>query len=461
MTRATRQSESEAARLRRPSSGGSRAPVAIELFAGAGGMSLGFEGAGFATLVAVDNNPIHVATHQWNFPSTTALCADVNSLTAEDVLTAAKERWVEQFPNGSWPNDIDVVFGGPSCQGFSEIGRRNPTDERNNLLLGFARLVVNLKPKFFVMENVPGLFSPVNATLLREAIETFSNAGYRIASHGPVILNASDFGVPQLRRRVFIMGSRSDVDPPYVPVGAGMAQVTVAEALDDLRHLQRYEALSVRDSVEVSAAGLAAMARKASPYAQSLRAGADERSGSFGMGYKRPWDPAFVTSCGRTAHRPDVVERFRRTLGGAEELVSRLQRLRSDGLAPTLRAGTGRDHGSFTSARPIHHVYPRVITVREAARLHSFPDWFRFHITKWQGFQQVGNSVPPLLAYAVARSISDALGVKVEELSTIFPVRREDKLLTFSLTEAAQYYDMDLGLLPKDSRINHNKRSKA
>ena len=459
MRKVTEQSEAVAAPMPAPASKGSHAPVAVELFSGAGGMSLGFEAAGFFTLVAVDNNPIHVATHQWNFPTTTAMCADINSLTAEDILTAAKGRWLDQFPDDSWPNDIDVVFGGPSCQGFSEIGRRNPADERNNLLLGFARLVVDLKPKYFVMENVPGLLSPVNAALLRETINAFSVAGYRFVSDGPVILNASDFGVPQLRRRVFIMGCRSDMNLPCIPIGTEMHKVTVAEALDDLRILERYKALWIDDSIEVSSAAVDAMARKASPYVQSLRAGEEKRSGSFGLGYERPWDPALVTSCGRTAHRPDVVERFRRTQRGAEELISRLQRLRSDGLAPTLRAGTGRDHGSFTSARPIHHIYPRVITVREAARLHSFPDWFRFHVTKWHGFQQVGNSVPPLLAQAVARSVSEALGVKAERLPTASPCVRNDKLLAFSLTDAANYYDMDLALLPKDSRVNHNKKS--
>jgi len=158
-----------------------------------------------------------------------------------------------------------------------------------------------------------------------------------------------------------------------------------------------------------------------------------------------------MTSSGRTAHRKDVLERFRRTQGGAEELVSRLPRLRSNGLAPTLRAGTGRDHGSFTSARPIHHIYPRVITVREAARLHSFPDWFRFHTTKWHGFQQIGNSVPPFLARAVAQSVIQALEIHPVKLAKQ-PASRNDKLLTLSLVEAARHYEVVPVTLPKESR---------
>ena len=424
--------------------------VAIDLFSGAGGMSLGFEAAGFVVLLAVDNNPIHVATHEWNFPHTYPLCADIMDLSAEDVVTIVKKQWLKQFPNISWPNDVDCIFGGPSCQGFSEIGRRDPRDERNSLLAGFARLVVDIGPKYFVMENVPGLLAPINGALLREVLQIFSKAGYRFTSGGPVILNTSEFGVPQARRRVFVVGSRSDMPPAHLPVGA-MVQVTVAEALDDLRCLERYATLSAADCAQLSAGAVASLESKASPYVQSLRNGVDAQHGSYGLGYDRPWDRTIATSSGRTSHRRDVIERFRLTPEGAEEKISRLPRLRSDGLAPTLRAGTGRDHGSFTSARPIHHFYPRVITVREAARLHSFPDWFQFHVTKWHGFQQIGNSVPPHLARAVAESIVNELWKTPAKLPA-YARPRNEKLLIFSLVEAAVYYDIDPEKLPKDNR---------
>jgi DNA (cytosine-5)-methyltransferase 1 len=419
-------------------------------------MSLGFEAAGFDTLVAVDYDPIHVATHEWNFPETRSICADVKSLSAEDVLTSAKSQWAERYPNTSWPDDVDCVFGGPSCQGFSEIGRRNPADERNDLLRAFAQLVVEISPKYFVMENVPGLLAPVNETVLSETLKIFLDAGYSLASGGPFILNAASFGVPQARRRVFLVGSRPDVMPASVPV-AEEAQVTVADALDDLRCLERYVKLSSDHSVQLSNMAVSELEAEASSYAKSLRIGGDLRHGSFGAGYERPWDRTIMTSSGRTLHRPDVVERFRRTEGGSEELISRLQRLRSDGLAPTLRAGTGRDHGSFTSARPIHHKYPRVITVREAARLHSFPDWFQFHVTKWHGFQQIGNSVPPFLARAVAQSIVTSMQISPEKLS-VRDATRNERLLSFSLTEAAIHYGVDLEALPKESRTRGAKK---
>jgi len=116
-----------------------------------------------------------------------------------------------------------------------------------------------------------------------------------------------------------------------------------------------------------------------------------------------------LTGCGRIDHTAEVVRRFEATKPGTREGISKFYRLRKDGIAPTLRAGTDGSRGSYSAARPIHPIKPRCITVREGARLHSFPDWFEFHSTKWHGFRQVGNSVPPLLARAVARSVYYAL----------------------------------------------------
>jgi DNA (cytosine-5)-methyltransferase 1 len=433
--------------------------VAIDLFCGAGGMSLGFEAAGFDILVAVDNNPIHVATHEWNFPKAHPLCADLLNMSAENLLAIAKNQWVERYPNHSWTGEIDCVFGGPSCQGFSEIGRRNPVDERNELLSSFAKLVAAIKPKYFVMENVPGLLWPANGALLRQTLKIFTDAGYLLTNDGPFILNAGDFGVPQARRRVFVMGSRSDMLPTLVPAKEVSSKTTVAEALNDLRSLERYRSLLAVDTVQLPSTTLDRLESEGNSYVNQLRTGADSQHGSYGLGYERPWDRTIMTSCGRTVHRPDVVERFRQTPQGVEELVSRLPRLRSNGLAPTLRAGTGRDHGSFTSARPIHHIYPRVITVREAARLHSFPDWFRFHETKWHGFQQIGNSVPPFLARAVAHSIASALDIHPEKQLLSAGIS-DNALLRFSLLQAALFYNIDPDTLPKDSRTRAAKDAK-
>jgi DNA (cytosine-5)-methyltransferase 1 len=301
------------------------------------------------------------------------------------------------------------------------------------------------------MENVPGLLHPSNRAVLSNALKIFADAGYQLSDDGPFILRADDFGVPQARRRVFLVGSRSDMALVARPSNLAGDKISVAQALNDLRYLERYRSLIAVDDVQLPPRALEKIEGAVSEYVSKLRVGADLDHGSLGFGYERIWDRALITSVGRTSHRADVVERFRMTPQGAEELISRLPRLRASGQSPTLRAGTGRDHGSFTSARPIHHLYPRVITVREAARLHSFPDWFRFHVTKWHGFQQIGNSVPPFLARAVAGSIIDALGTAPQK-QTANPNPRNDHLLGLSLGDAAKHYDIDPDLLPKESR---------
>jgi DNA (cytosine-5)-methyltransferase 1 len=136
---------------------------------------------------------------------------------------------------------------------------------------------------------------------------------------------------------------------------------------------------------------------------------------------------------------------------GSRDQVGRLPRLKATSQSPTLRAGTGRDHGSFTSARPIHHKSPRVITVREAARLHGFPDWFGFNATRWHGFREVGNSVPPLLAQAVASAVVEVSGREPKRRSNVIDLG-SDKLLRMTLAEAAEHFGLPATQLPKDVR---------
>lgn len=137
------------------------------------------------------------------------------------------------------------------------------------------------------------------------------------------------------------------------------------------------------------------------------------------------------------------MQRFADTPQGKRDKISHFYRLHPEGVCNTLRAGTDRHRGSFTSARPIHPVTPRCITVREAARLHSYPDWFRFHVTKWHGFRQVGNSVPPFLAKAVAAEIIRALDVQPFK-----PTRKrelgDEKLIKLNIAQAAKAYGVDL-----------------
>jgi DNA (cytosine-5)-methyltransferase 1 len=180
------------------------------------------------------------------------------------------------------------------------------------------------------------------------------------------------------------------------------------------------------------------LCKKASPYAARLR-GLIEDVDDFS--YPREWEDNHVTNSMLTLHEPRVVRRFASTLQGMVEQKSRFHRLHPNGLCSTLRAGTGSERGAYTSPRPIHPNKARVITVREAARLHSFPDWFRFHRTKWHGFRQVGNSVPPLLGRAIAKSILMALG-----LTPVRPDRSiklgDPTLLGANHAEAARHFGL-------------------
>lgn len=349
----------------------SRRSLAVDLFCGVGGLSLGFEQAGFRVVAAIDSNPINTSTYSRNFPSTKTICADVSKIGGDEIRKLC----------GIANEQIDVVFGGPPCQGFSAIGKRNLADPRNALISEFCRLVSELKPRYFVMENVAGLMYPKSRFILEDALAGLRSHGYDWVS--PIqILDAQEFGVPQRRRRVFVLGFHAGEEPPAYPRTVSRA-VTVWHAISDLHMLGRKRRLYSSDEF---------VGRLGSPsgYASKLR-----RNSANGK----------LTGCLLCCHKPGVVSRFRRTRPGKTERVSRFSRLNKSAVSPTLRAGTPRSHGSFTAARPIHPTQPRCITVREAARLHSFPDWFQFHCTQWHGFQQVGNSVPPLLARAVARSL--------------------------------------------------------
>jgi DNA (cytosine-5)-methyltransferase 1 len=155
--------------------------------------------------------------------------------------------------------------------------------------------------------------------------------------------------------------------------------------------------------------------------------------------YDREYDRQILSCSLRTKHSQECMERFQAAKHGEKEPISRFYKLHPEGVCNTLRAGTDRARGAYTSPRPIHPIAPRCITVREAARLHSYPDWFRFHVTKWHGFRQVGNSVPPRLAKVVAAQIISALGVEA-----IKPSRKltwgDDSLLKMNWSEAEKFY---------------------
>lgn len=391
-------------------------PIGIDLFAGAGGLSLGFEAAGFDVVAAVEIDPIHCAAHKFNFPQTATICRSVVDVTGDEIRKSA----------GIGKKEVDVLFGGAPCQGFSLIGKRAMDDPRNQLVYHFVRLVKELRPKHFVFENVKGLTVGTHRRFLQEIVDAFQDAGYELQLPYQV-LNAADFGVPQSRQRLFLMGTRKGLKQPKYPEPIG--RVTVKEAIGDLPEAEDFPELLHRDWVT-------AKFGRPSAYSAVLRGRADDVRD---FSYSRQFDPRLLTSSTLTVHTDLSKERFLATPNGETEPISRFLKLDPDGVCNTLRAGTASDRGAFTSPRPIHPTSPRVITVREAARLHSYPDWFRFHATKWHGFRQIGNSVPPYLARAVASQVIAALGVKPVKPAEIIPLG-DTALLSISMLDAARMF---------------------
>lgn len=422
-------------------------PIGIDLFAGAGGLSLGFEQAGFDVKAAIEIDPVHCAVHEFNFPETTVIPVSVAVLTGDEIRQRA----------GLEGKTIDCVFGGAPCQGFSLIGHRALDDPRNKLVLDFVRLVHELDAESFVFENVKGLTVGKHKAFLKELVEAFDRVGYDCRLPWKV-LNAGHYGTPQSRERFILMGVKKGRALPDYPAPttniAGRPKLypeldfgpSCAEAIGDLPDADTFETLNASDAVKTSRFG------DPSDYAAELRG---LKNDGWHFGYVREWNPNVLTSSARTDHTEISRRRFRQTDEGAVEPISRFFKLSQGGVSNTLRAGTDGARGAFTSPRPIHYRHARCITVREMARLHGFPDWFRFNATKWHGARQIGNAVPPPLARAIATKMIEALGIK--------PIRPDEtlslgdpKLLTLDLSQASRRF----GITPPPSKRDRKSGAK-
>ena len=384
-------------------------PTVLDLFCGAGGMSLGFEQAGFDVVAGIEIDPVHAAVHRYNFPDCKMYRDDISTLTGKKILEDL--------------GFIDVVIGGPPCQGFSLIGKRDMADERNKLIMEFMRMVSEVRPNYFVMENVAGLMIGKAKSFLEEAISFIEVKGYSVIK--PVrVLNASDYGVPQNRKRLFLFGYKNGLNAPAYPKQE-IYKVTVAEAISDLPDIDLYDELLEDDTIDF-------IVNPKSQYAIFLH---DPEKNLEDFSIPREWDKDKITNEARTVHTEKSRERFHNTKHGEAEKISRFLKLDPHGQCNTLRAGTDRSRGAYTSPRPINPYFDRCISVREALRLHSYPDWFRMHKTKWHGFREVGNSVPPLLAKSIASQVLQAMDINPSKPTKSIALGAE-YLLTLSVNEA-------------------------
>lgn len=363
----------------------------LDLFCGAGGLSLGFELAGCQVVAAVDADPVASETYRLQNPHIPLFTEDVRQIKGAQLLAAA-----------GWP--IDLVIGGPSCQGFSTHGKRDPNDPRNYLFKEFVRLVKEVGPSWVVMENVKGLLTYDRGRYRDEIHASFRRIGYRVESR---VLRAADFGVPQFRERVFFIATRTDLPitfpapthcpPESAPILSLQPYVTVEDAIGDL------DQIGVEgEAVEYQAAPKTTFQRYARRHApKHLTLHRARRVSDLAMSIiKRVPQGAGI----RAIPPRQLPERFRRmrtisTGALRKDCTTLYYRLHWHKPSYTITCYfTNVSSGPF-----VHPTEHRALTPREAARLQTFPDRYRFFDKQVQ--RQIGNAVPPLLARAVATEV--------------------------------------------------------
>ncbi|RMF25819.1 MAG: DNA cytosine methyltransferase [Cyanobacteria bacterium J083] len=419
-------------------------PIALDLFSGCGGMSLGLEAAGFDIAAAVEIDPIHSLVHHYNFPYGVTICQDICNLSGEIILNKIKSK--------GFKDDIDLIAGGSPCQGFSYIGKRQLADPRNRLVFEYVRLVLEIKPKYFIFENVPGIITGKHQEFFHQLIQHLENNNY-FTVKPPQILDASLFGAPQRRKRLILVGYRKDMKPLRYPLPTHgknpdlLPFTTVAEAISDLSLIPVF--IGKDEGIDVSQLDY-------KNFRQNL---AISPQGIYTLCHKRAVNN-FIWGHLGSKHTPRCRKRFHQTNPGKVEKVSHFFKLAPDGLSNTLRAGTARNRGAFTAPRPIHYQIPRCISIREAARLHTFPDWFQFHRTIWHGFREIGNAVIPLLAKSLGTEIIKALrashdseidlsAIKVRKLKSV-----DDSILYYNMKQASLFWQVPNNVIPQRQRFS-------
>lgn len=368
--------------------------VTVDLFAGAGGLSLGFHDAGFRPLLGSDFDADAAKTFRASFPETDFAETRIEDLDAAAILDAT----------GCRQGELDVLLGGPPCQAFSVYNhQRGFHDERSGLFREYLRIVRDVMPRTLVIENVVGMRSLGNGRAIREIHRELESLGFFVEHR---ILKSEQFGVPQERRRIFFLGSREGPvvwpEPTHDDRGSLFTQhlrplVTVEDAISDL------PPLGIGDGVN-----------ELVPYPCPSRSAYQRRMRDQSGGVTNHVSAALADiNRRRMVHIPqggswrDIpfgllpagMKRARRC-----DHTKRYGRLHPDGLASTILTKCDLHWGAY-----IHPSQDRTLTVREAARFQSFPDRIRFHGSRVEQYRQVGNAVPPLLAGAVAQAVRQML----------------------------------------------------
>ena len=340
--------------------------VIVDLFSGCGGFSVGFSAAGFAPLLGIDVHAPSVETYRANHPTSAAILGDIRMIDTDIALSLLGGR------------TVDVVTAGVPCQGFSRTNRKRwDGDERNFLFREFIRFIQVLQPHAVVLENVSGIRSAANGSFVRDISESIEASGYRVEAQ---VLNAADYGVPQKRQRAFFVGFRDGFafQWPVPKFGeSGAPHRTVHDAIGDLPALAPGEQ---RDHYESD---------PRCEYQRLMRG-----------------DCRILSNHRAPSHPSDVIQRIEQTAQGEPMYPKFRQRIRLHDQLPSPTQVCGGIRPQFQFGHPNQ---PRGLSIRERARIQSFPDAFAFSGGLTQGRVQTGNAVPPLLAQAIAESIRDAL----------------------------------------------------
>ena len=318
----------------------------IDLFSGAGGMSLGFDQAGFNNVFSIDIEPRFCETYKFNFPHHNLIQKDISKLSNEEIKSLTENKI------------IDVVIGGPPCQGFSmagNIGRKFIDDSRNQLFREFARIVEIVQPSYFVMENVARLFTHNKGETKKEIIELFKKMNYNVDCK---VVNTADFGIPQVRNRVLFIGNRISNNIVF-PTKTVDKPISIKEAIDKLPKLKSGEKSKIPNHISMK-------------------------------------------------HSEQMLEKMKYVSdGGNRNEIPELIRPKSGDVRKYIRYKSTEPAVCVTGdmRKIFHYSQNRALTVRELATLQTFPLDFIFKGSTISQQQQVGNSVPPILAKEIALTI--------------------------------------------------------
>jgi DNA (cytosine-5)-methyltransferase 1 len=361
----------------------------IDLFAGCGGLSTGFEMAGYEIPLAIEKDEWASETYRFNHPNTKVITGDITQIN--NIKDLIKDY-----------GDIDGVIGGPPCQGFSLSGNRDKKDPRNSLFMDFVRLVSEIQPKFFMMENVPGILSMKtanNESVVELVFQEYKKAGYNAKYK---ILNAAEYGVPQTRTRVIFIGIREDLnfdEEKLYPNGFlfGDKQISIKDAIMDLPQIESGQGSEEQEYT----------IKPFSDYQSWARGNNKIIHNHIAMRHTARLIERFKTIRQGESLADVPPEHMQRQRGDSSKISGRVfsqnnMRPYGDKPSPTIAASF---QGNF-----VHPYLNRNYTAREAARLQSFPDWYIFKgkrtTMSWEKnlsqYNQIGNAVPPLLAKAIA-----------------------------------------------------------